>query len=167
MAIIDNSDDIIDSRELIDEIETLEGERGDLESAVEEAEEALQEAREALAEADPIEQQNGADPSGELAAALAKAKEELADWDEANGAELKALQAFAAEFEDYCPDWTHGVTLIRESYFTDYCEQTCKDCGYISDDFPGWIAIDWDKTADNMRMDYTEGDFDGVTYLAR
>jgi hypothetical protein len=29
------------------------------------------------------------------------------------------------------------------------------------------IAIDWEKTADNMRVDYGSVDYDGTTYLYR
>jgi hypothetical protein len=32
---------------------------------------------------------------------------------------------------------------------------------------PDWIVIDWDATADNLKVDYTEVEFDGVTYLVR
>lgn len=83
------------------------------------------------------------------------------------GEELEALEALAEEAERYVPDWEYGATLIRESYFTDYCEELLKDCGELPRELPHYIVIDWEKTADNLRVDYTEVDFGGVTYLVR
>ena len=35
--------------------------------------------------------------------------------------ELRMLQALQDEVEVYAPDWKYGATLIRDSYFMDYC----------------------------------------------
>jgi len=158
---ISNSNDIIDSRDLIEIIDDMETERGYLVDAVEDAEELIRQEMEA--------QEDGAafDPSGDLTDALRKAQEDLDAWDENNGEEFATLKAFAAEFEDYCDDWTHGVTLIRESYFTEYAEDFVKDVGDLPKNIPDYLVIDWDATAENLKVDYTEGTFDGVTYLAR
>lgn len=80
--------------------------------------------------------------------------------------ELKTLKAFAEEAEG-CGDWKDGETLIRESYFTQYCEELLKDCGELPKDIPWYIVIDWEKTADHIRIDYTSLDLDGITYLIR
>ena len=38
----------------------------------------------------------------------------------------------------------------------DFAEQICQDCGYISNNMPSWIEIDWEKTWDNaLSYDYT------------
>jgi hypothetical protein len=42
-----------------------------------------------------------------------------------------------------------------------------EDCGEIPRDLPHYIAIDWEATAQNIRVDYTEIDFDGQAYLVR
>jgi hypothetical protein len=67
------------------------------------------------------------------------------------------------------PDWTYGETLIRESYFTEYAEELCKEIGEIPKELPWYIAnhIDWDGIADELKADYTEVDFDGVSYFIR
>lgn len=65
-----------------------------------------------------------------------------------------------SEFED-------GVQLIEEADFEDYCADLLEDLGYISRDFPSWIEIDWGATASNIRLDYSEVEFDGITYLYR
>jgi hypothetical protein len=83
--------------------------------------------------------------------------------------EYKALKALADEADGYVADWQYGEALIRESYFTEYVEQFCDDVGYISDDLP-WVIennIDFDGIAEDFKVDYTELDFDGVTYFAR
>jgi hypothetical protein len=58
-----------------------------------------------------------------------------------------------------------GVTLIPESEFVEYTADFCRDCGYIDRNFPSWIEIDWDATADNLKQDYYEVTFNGTDYL--
>jgi hypothetical protein len=45
--------------------------------------------------------------------------------------------------------------------------EVIEDCGYIPKDLPGWIVLDMDATAENVKADYTAVDFDGVTYWVR
>lgn len=68
--------------------------------------------------------------------------------------------------EQWRGDW-YPVTLIRESYFTDYTRELCEDCGYIPKDFPHWIEIDWEATSRNVLVDYSSTEIDGVTYYYR
>jgi hypothetical protein len=81
--------------------------------------------------------------------------------------ELQQLKALASEGEQYAPDWTYGATLVRDSYFTDYARELLEDCGDLPRDLPHYIAIDWDATARNIRVDYTPVEFDGITYWVR
>lgn len=92
---------------------------------------------------------------------------ETIDRDEDEQEELDALYALAEEAEGMVPDWEYGETFIREDEFTDYAEETLKDVGYLPAELPSWIVIDMEATADNMKEDYTEVTFRGVTYLAR
>lgn len=83
---------------------------------------------------------------------------------------------FADEIEHYnaindlceemrgCSDFQYGESIIHENYFTDYTQELCEDMGYISKDFPTWIEIDWEATAQNVMVDYSEFTFDGDTY---
>ena len=87
------------------------------------------------------------------------------EWTEEDEEELTTLETFAAEGEDNFPDWEYGVTLIEEDYFEDHCREELTDCGYISSDLPSFIYIDWKTTTDEMRMNYSEVDVDGYTYL--
>lgn len=87
-------------------------------------------------------------------------------------AELASLAAILDDLkgqggdEQWRSDW-YPITLIRDSYFTDYACELLEDCGTIPRDLPCWVEIDWDATARNVRMDYMPIDIDGVTYWCR
>ena len=156
---IDNSQDVIDSRDFIERMEELQGERDALQEAIDEAV--------ADAEAASLDEE-----TAEAIEAADEARKALADWEEENGEELAAMTKCAEEAEG-SPDWIHGEALIRESYFTDYIEELIKDCYQMpkemdSGDWP-WrhITIDYEAAADEAKVDYNEVDFDGVTYLIR
>lgn len=151
---IDNSEDIIDSRDVIERIEELEGERESLQQDIEDAEAAV-------IEADGID-------SEDAEAAEATAREALDAWDNSEEAgELAALKALAEEGEGYS-DWEHGAQLIRDSYFETYAQELAEEIGAISGS-EGWPlnCIDWEKAARELRMDYSGIDFDGETYWVR
>ena len=81
--------------------------------------------------------------------------------------ELAELRAVAAQGETL-DDWVHGETLIRDDYFTEYAKQTAEDLGCI-DREAGWpsMHIDWEAAAADLQTDYTDIDYNGVTYWAR
>jgi hypothetical protein len=134
---ISNSDDIIDSRDVIARIEHLESELLDAGTAF---------------DLEKDELTGTTHDRGDL--------QELQD-------ELDKLKALQEEAEPYAPDWQYGATLIRDSYFVEYCEDLVKDIGDVPRELPHYIAIDWDATAENIKVDYTSVDFDGVTYWIR
>lgn len=146
MRDLNNSEDILDVRDIIARVEELEDDRQATEDAASE-------------EASKFRKQ-GRDLSAIVA------------WDEEHGEELATLSALLADMagnggdEEWRGDW-YPATLIRDSYFTDYAQELVEDCGYIAKDFPNWIEIDWEATARNVRMDYTSTEFDGVTYWYR
>lgn len=146
MREINNSQDILDSRDIIERIEELEETKEEF---------ILNES----------ETEDDSPSWAEIAESQSTAEEK---WDETeDGQELKALLSLQDDLEGYCVDWEHGVTLIRDSYFVEYTKELLGDIGYIPSGFPSWIEIDWEGTADNVQMDYTSGDYDGVTYWAR
>ena len=128
---VNNQQDVLDSRDIIERIDELEKELG-------------------------IEPETVINEMTE---------EEMGDNAESYE-ELQTLRDLAEEGEQY-GDWKHGEPLIRESYFTDFTEELVKDFGYIAKDFPCWIAVDWEKTAENVMQDYTTLDFGGVDYYIR
>ena len=80
--------------------------------------------------------------------------------------ELDTLYAFQDDAE-CIPDWGYGETFIRDDHFTDYMREFLEDTGYIPKDFPEWIKIDWESTANNVQSDYTSFKLLGETYWAR
>jgi len=92
---------------------------------------------------------------------------ERIERDDEEEEEFKLLSAFAKEAEDCSEDWLSGAILIREDHFTEYAQQLLEDCCEIPRDLPNYIVIDWESTAQNIRVDYSEIDFSGKTYLVR
>lgn len=135
---ITNHDAIIDSRDVIARIEELEGE---LEAAYEEAQ--------------------AAKPDEVIS------KEEFLKSEAFDDAELTVLQALQTEAEGYAPDWKYGAQLIRSTYFAEAMEELCQDIGDLPKDLPSYLVIDWEATAENLKVDYTSVDFDGVEYYVR
>jgi len=68
--------------------------------------------------------------------------------------------------EKWRGDW-YPVTLISDSYFTDYARELLEDCGEIPANLPHYIEVDWEATARNIRMDYAPVDIDDTTYWYR
>jgi len=146
-------DDTIDSRDIIERIEELEGERDALQSALDDSETAFNESEE--------DSENVAELENEASAARGA----LAEWDASEEAdELRALQSLAEEAEGYCPDWTYGAQLIRDSYFEQAMDEMVEDC-YSLPDLPSFMTITLDYVA--LQQDYTSVEFDGVTYWVR
>ena len=81
-------------------------------------------------------------------------------------AELAALKAFVSK-HDYVEEWNYGAEFIAEEYFTEYVKDMLEGCGTIPRDLPDYIAIDWEETADNLKCDYVDAEFNGVTYYVR
>lgn len=103
--------------------------------------------------------EDAADEAADDTVRCAEVLAEISDWKSQNGDELTALRAFAADVD--------GEMLIRESYWPTYAQELVEDVGDLPRGIPSYIVIDWEATADNLKVDYTEVDFDGVTYLVR
>lgn len=131
------TDDVLDSRDVIDRIDELSDEITYL--------------TEALDDEDYTDEANRREDRLQL---------------EENEEELKILQDFANECEDYSSDWKHGAQLINENYFIDYARDFVEEC-YSGDTMPSWVEVDWEATADNMRIDYAEIQFEDEVYLVR
>ncbi len=160
---ITNTQDVIDSRDVIARIEELEDERQSLVDEIEEAEEAL----------GAIDCDNEEEAYAGAEETLEDAKEALKDWDASDeAAELKTLKTLAEDGED-STDWSYGETLIHEDYFTKYIEELIDDCYEMpkemkSGDWP-WrhVVIDYEAAAEEAKQDYFTVDFDGATYWIR
>lgn len=140
---IENTEDVIDSRDVIARIEELKDQL--------EAEHESQETT--LSFEYWIQDENNSQNSDDVK-------------------EYRALVALADEAED-SPDWTHGEQLIRRSYFVDYTAQLIDDCYEMPKDLNSgkWpychMKIDYEAAAEHLEQDYMSVDFDGVEYLIR
>jgi hypothetical protein len=145
---IDNSEDLIDSREVIARIAELESDRETLVEAVSQAAE-----------------DHGADSEAVAAAQLT-----LDEWDHGDEAEeLTALRALQDAAEGYCPDWPYGATLIHESYFETYARDMAEDLHGSVMRNAQWPfdCIDWERAAEALKIDYTAVEFGDATYWVR
>ena len=162
---ISNTDNVLDSRDIIARIEYLESEREPLTDAVDQAQEALND----LDGNDFDEVSTFEEAEQEAKDALKAAYANVKDWDESDeGQELAKLKAFAEEAEGYAEDWRYGATLIHEDYFEDYARDLAAEGDYDmkNEQWP-YTCIDWEKAAEELKQDYTSVDFDGETYWVR
>lgn len=97
-------------------------------------------------------------------------EEEIQDWKEVWLDELVAISEIEKLEDDiYSTEWEHGLELIEEDNFTEYCEDLVKDCGELPQELPHYIQdnINWEGVAKDLKVDYSEVNFRGLTYLYR
>jgi hypothetical protein len=77
--------------------------------------------------------------------------------------ELEAIEDLEGQIGELT---RHSGTLIHEDNFEDHARELAESTGAIGRN-PGWPlhCIDWGQAAEELRMDYTEVTYDGVTYL--
>lgn len=87
--------------------------------------------------------------------------------------ELAILESIMSELatcgggdEKWEGQWYPGY-LVDDYHFPSYVQEMLEDCGTVPKDLPYWVEIDWDATARNVRMDYTEVTVNGRTYWTR
>lgn len=150
------NEDVIQVESITDRVDELRSDTDDL--------------RTTLAEAKQADEEAGLDcftPSPEHVAAAAA----LEEWIPTGFSELKALEALLDDLRgnggdhQWEGDW-YPATLYRDDEtFTDHIEELTTDCYALN--LPPFVEVDWKATADNCRVDYTEIEIDGVTYLYR
>ena len=141
------TDDILDVRDLIERFEELESERDNF----------LEEK-----ELDEQEKTNSNNPA-------------VIKWEESeDGKEYLQLFNLLGELcgnggdKKWRGDW-YPITLINSDYFTEYTKELVEDWGYVrrgdgEKELPWWISIDWDDTAENVKVDYSTIDIEDETY---
>lgn len=91
--------------------------------------------------------------------------------------EYHSLKKVADEIVNYGGDKDHEQ-LVREDCFLEYTKQLVDDCygdammmKQLTERSHVWpwkhLQISWDACADELKGDYVEIDFDGVTYYMR
>jgi hypothetical protein len=171
---ITNSDDTIDSRDVIARIKELEEEREGLEEAVKDTRNAYRRAHSAWKKAaegqSALLREDTEEDVDSARETLVAAREELKDWDgfDDGGEELTKLKEFAEEAEGYTSEWEDGAYFIRETYFEDHAQEEAESCG-LMENCTGWPArhIDWEAAANELKQDYCCIEFDGEDYYVR
>ena len=87
-------------------------------------------------------------------------------------AELSELEALLSELAGYGGDhqWEgewYPLTLIADDYFVEAMRELVMDIGDMPRKLPSYLEIDWEATADNLRVDYSSVEFNGTTYWYR
>ena len=84
---------------------------------------------------------------------------------------MEGMKGYGGD-EQWRGDW-YPITLIRESYFTDYIKELIHDCYEMPKEMNtgAWpyrhMTIDYEAAADEAKGDYNELEIDGVTYFYR
>lgn len=62
----------------------------------------------------------------------------------------------------------YGAQMIREDSFVEYAQEFAEEVGAVNSD-NAWpvYCIDWNRAADELRVDYTSVTFDGHDWLVR
>ena len=159
----DNKDDFIDSKDVITAIEDFETEIEDIVSDIDELQEEVDELEEKRVDE---EDDDAIDAFNKDIEKIESKIQEKKDEKLVLEAELEILTDLQDEFKGYC-EWQYGATLIRHNCIDEYLKDEVADLGYLPDNFPHWIVIDWEETCDNLKQDYASGDYDGVEYWVR
>lgn len=151
-------EDVIDSRSLSSRLEELEKERSGLDEAVEALETQL-----AFAQ---INNPGDTEAIETLEEEIATARDAVETWDASEeAAEAQSIKSLEEEVDS--GEWKDGLALINKKHWTDYVQEMLEDTGDIPKDFPGYIVIDWDATADNVAQDYATVEWNGDTWYYR
>ena len=94
-------------------------------------------------------------------------EEEIESWKEYFEDELKEIEEIDDVENELGSEFEYGVTLVDVDDWEEFVEQDLEDIGYIPKDFPSWIEIDWESTANNVTVDYMEVTYHGNSYLGR
>ncbi len=128
----------------------VELEADEFTAAIDEKKEEIQELK------DELEAEDAIDEQVELESKIAAAEDELQDI------EIDAIDILG--LHEQCEHYARGSTLINESEFQQYCEEFAYDCGEISRDGSMATYIDWERYAEDCKMDYSTITFQAVEF---
>jgi len=112
-----NSEDVIDSRDIIERVEELENDVSVLQDEINGMESEFKE----LVRDDDQEKRD------ELGSNIDNSKDEIEDIND----ELKPLRLLMTDGENYNSDFHSGATLINNDYFEDYAYELACDIGAV------------------------------------
>lgn len=88
-------------------------------------------------------------------------------WAEGWEDDLEKIEEIDSLEREVGSEFEYGVTLIPLEDFTDYVKEMLVDCGDLPSNIPSYISIDWEDTANNIKVDYSEVEYLGTDYLFR
>lgn len=148
--------DNLDTRDLNKRLSELIEKKGVIATAKEELEELKKELANAGDEEKEELEEKTADKESDI--------ESLeSDFDEDEQEELAELENMESEISE----WRYGEVLIHEDNWVSYVKELLEDCGDLPKDLPWYIVINWKETADNLKSDYSEIEYQGNTYYYR
>lgn len=83
-------------------------------------------------------------------------EDDFFDYDELD--ELREHEDILKQLAD------NGTILINSDYFKEYIQDELKENGML-DGVPNFLVIDWESTANDMLMDYSEVGLDGEVFF--
>lgn len=93
-------------------------------------------------------------------------REDFNTWMSDNSEEFKQIKALKTFIENYSGDGFHCILILDEA-FMEYAEEFARDCGMVGKDSSMDAYIDWNAFAEDMKMDYSSEEIDGITYWVR
>lgn len=165
---VDNNQDILDSWDIIARLKELESNREEIIEAAKEKRARLDALTLLAVERDFTSAEADEEIALQSSLWLTEDGAEFTyTWSEDDETEYQILKAVNDDGEGI-PDWKHGATLIRDSYFEDYAREFAEDIGALKDS-DHWPCnyIDWEKAVRELRMDYSAVEWDDVTYWVR
>ena len=162
----------LDSRNIQEEIDNIEGLKNTYESDLESLNDELNDLEGELydieSEEDYADKQNDIDNKLEEIADKENEIQECEVEYNRYSSELEELEALKDEISNNSSEgFEYGIQLIHEDDIDDYFHEMLIDCGYIPKDMPSWIVIDWQATYSNMKQDYSEIELNGNTFYIR
>ena len=162
----------LDSRDIQREIDNIEGLKNDYESDLESLNYELNDLESELHdienEDDYADKQNDIDNKLEEIAEKENEIQECEFEYNRHSEELAELEELKEEIESNSDEgFECGIQLIHENYIDDYLDELIDACGYLPNDLPTWVKIDWQATYDNMKEDYNEIELNGNTFYIR
>lgn len=83
-------------------------------------------------------------------------------------AELVDLRKLDEQGQSVSVDWDLGAVMVRADYFTQYVKDYAVEMlGIPGVDFPSFVVVDWDKTAENFKTDWSPIWFGDTIYYVR
>ena len=98
----------------------------------------------------------------------AKREEQSTSLTSEEAAELVDLRKLDEQGKQVSRDWEYGSLMVRDDHFVNYVRDYAVEIlGIPGVDFPSFVVIDWEKTAENFKTDWNPIWFGNTLYYVR